>query len=172
MMARACSPARSFRRRVPARPTRRRASRSCRRCSEGRGRSRRRWRPAREIGHVALKRLHRHVVAHQEPVEAQCPPDDFGYHARRERRGPFRIERLETDMAVMPAGRSASSAKGRKSCDSSSARLARTVGSSRWLSVSARPWPGMCFITGSTPPAARPVAAARPSVATISGRSP
>ena len=33
----------------------------------------------------------------------------------------------------------------------------------------ARPWPGMCFITGSTPPAIRPSATARPIAATRLG---
>ena len=39
----------------------------------------------------------------------------------------------------------------------------RRVGSSRCVSAKARPCPGMCFMTGSTPPAIRPSAAARPS---------
>ena len=38
-------------------------------------------------------------------------------------------------------------------------------GSDRWLSALARPWPGTCLITGSTPPASVPSITARPSVA-------
>ncbi len=44
---------------------------------------------------------------------------------------------------------------------SSVARSACTTGSLRWLSALARPWPGMCLSTGSTPPSARPSAIAR-----------
>ena len=47
-----------------------------------------------------------------------------------------------------------------------------TVGSSWWLSAKARPCPGMCLTTGSTPPARRPSAAARPSRATTAGSLP
>ncbi len=35
-----------------------------------------------------------------------------------------------------------------------------------------RPWPGMCFITGSRPPAFRPSAAALPMAETICGSCP
>ena len=56
---------------------------------------------------------------------------------------------------------SASARNGTKSVRSSSARGASTTGSSRWLSARARPWPGMCLITGSTPPVEKPSAAAR-----------
>ena len=41
---------------------------------------------------------------------------------------------------------------GVKSCASSSAIVASTCGTSWWLSTVARPWPGMCLMTGSTPP--------------------
>ena len=61
---------------------------------------------------------------------------------------------------------------GTKSCRSSSARDASTTGRSWWLSAAARPCPGMCLMTGSTPPAISPSAAARPSSATVSGSSP
>ena len=47
-----------------------------------------------------------------------------------------------------------------------------TRGSSRWLSTSARPWPGMCLITGMQPAACSPSATARPSRATSAGSSP
>ena len=57
-----------------------------------------------------------------------------------------------------------------KSCASSSAIVASTCGSSLWLSTVARPWPGMCLITGSRPPARMPSSWAPPSVATASTR--
>ncbi len=60
---------------------------------------------------------------------------------------------------------------GAKSVASSSARDASTTGSSRWLSARARPCPGICFITGATPPAINPSAAARPSTATCARRA-
>ena len=51
------------------------------------------------------------------------------------------------------------------------ARGARPGAATAWLSTVARPWPGMCLITGMTPSAKSPSAAARPSAATGSGRS-
>ena len=41
---------------------------------------------------------------------------------------------------------------GRVYFDLGRARGAWTTGSRSWLSAGARPWPGMCFTTGSTPP--------------------
>ena len=35
-------------------------------------------------------------------------------------------------------------------------RLAVTTGTVRWLSTVAWPWPGICLITGNTPPAEEP----------------
>ena len=59
---------------------------------------------------------------------------------------------VKTTCAVMAAGISASSLKGAKSVAERSACEAVTTGKSRWLSASARPWPGMCLMTGITPP--------------------
>ena len=50
--------------------------------------------------------------------------------------------------------------------------LAVTVGISLCVSHSERPWPGMCLITPTTPPAARPSSVARPSAATRIGSEP
>ena len=47
-----------------------------------------------------------------------------------------------------------------------------TTGRSRWLSLVARPCPGMCLMTGSTPPAMSPRATARPSAITCAGSCP
>ena len=49
--------------------------------------------------------------------------------------------------------------------------LALTTGRAWWLSTSARPWPGMCFITGSTPPSMRPAMWARASAITFQGEA-
>ena len=63
---------------------------------------------------------------------------------------------VKTMCALIAIGRSLSAANGRKSRAASASRLAVTTGSSRWLSTLARPWPGMCLTTGTTPPARRP----------------
>ena len=55
--------------------------------------------------------------------------------------------------AVIPIGMSASALNGAKSVALSSSREALMTGSEAWLSTPARPCPGMCLITGSTPPA-------------------
>ena len=60
---------------------------------------------------------------------------------------------------------------GRKSVRASSALPASTRGCSRWLSHSARPWPGRCLMTGSTPPSRKPVQEIRARLATSSGSS-
>ena len=65
-----------------------------------------------------------------------------------------------TTCAVIPSGRSASGRNAAKSVASSVARSVSTTGSSPWLSAVARPWPGRCLSTGSTPPAISPSATA------------
>ena len=50
----------------------------------------------------------------------------------------------------MPAGRSAFRSNGTKSEAASAVRGASTIGSARWLSAPARPWPGTCFMIGRT----------------------
>ena len=77
-----------------------------------------------------------------------------------------------TICAVMPMGRSASAAKGAKSVAVRSASDAGVKGSAWWLSVRPRPWPGMCFITGRTPPARWAPAKARPLAATCAASVP
>src|ERR1700704_3169321 len=52
----------------------------------------------------------------------------------------------------MAAGKWASLRNGTKSTASSSCRVAVTTGRSKWLSAVARPCPGICLMTGSTPP--------------------
>ncbi len=73
---------------------------------------------------------------------------------------------------VMPMGASARARKGSKSVASSTASGVVTRGVSKWLSAVARPWPGMCLITGATPPASMPSSAARPSAETLAASSP
>src|SRR5580692_3135608 len=79
---------------------------------------------------------------------------------------------LNTTCAVMPSGRPASGRKAAKSLASSVARSVATTGSRLWLSAVARPWPGICLSTGSTPPSARPSAMAPAMAATLPGSVP
>ena len=58
----------------------------------------------------------------------------------------------EHDMRRHRRGQSGKSRNGTKSEASSSSRVAVTTGRSKWLSAMARPCPGMCLMTGSTPP--------------------
>ena len=58
--------------------------------------------------------------------------------------------------AVMARGAWRSAWKGRKSTAASSEGAASMRGRARWLSAVARPWPGTCLMTGSTPPARQP----------------
>src|SRR5262245_57306530 len=71
--------------------------------------------------------------------------------------------------AVIARGAWRSARKGRKSTASSSDRLASMQGSARWLSAPARPWPGTCLMTGSTPPDRQPSITALPRTITVSG---
>ena len=59
---------------------------------------------------------------------------------------------VKTTCAVIPNGKFFSGRNAAKSVASSVARSACTTGSCSWLSAVARPWPGMCLSTGSTPP--------------------
>ena len=52
---------------------------------------------------------------------------------------------LNTTCAVIPRGRPASGRNAAKSVASSVARSVSTIGSARWLSAVARPWPGRCL---------------------------
>jgi hypothetical protein len=79
---------------------------------------------------------------------------------------------VNTTCAVMAAGMSASALNGAKSVAESVACGSVTTGSSRWLSAVARPCPGMCLITGKTPPAMKPCATARASAITCCGSRP
>ena len=67
---------------------------------------------------------------------------------------------VNTTCAVMPSGRAGSGMKAAKSVSSRVLRSVATTGSRAWLSAVARPWPGMCLTTGSTPPACSPAATA------------
>ena len=69
----------------------------------------------------------------------------------------------------MPHGMPAAMAKGAKSMRDNSSCPASTTGRSKWLSTVARPWPGMCLITGATPPAISPAHAAKPNAPTMLG---
>ena len=64
---------------------------------------------------------------------------------------------LNTTCAVMPSGSAASGRNAAKSVVSRVARSTATIGSRSWLSAVARPWPGRCLRTGSTPPSRKPV---------------
>ena len=78
---------------------------------------------------------------------------------------------VNTMCPVIPIGASFSAAKGARSC-SSAAASAVTVGNSKWLSTTARPWPGICLTMPTTPPARSPSTTARPSAATRIGSLP
>ena len=62
-------------------------------------------------------------------------------------------------------------ARNRVRASSSIAGLDRR-GRRRWLSTCARPWPGICLMTGSTPPSSSPAHTARARRATRSGSLP
>src|ERR1051326_472451 len=79
---------------------------------------------------------------------------------------------VKTTWAVIASGTPASRRKARKSVASRLARSASTTGSSRWLSAMARPCPGLCLTTGSTPPSRRPSATAPANTATLSALVP
>ena len=85
--------------------------------------------------------------------------------------GLLSSQAVKTICALMPSGWPASSRKGAMSV-SSSASLAVTIGSSLWLSIVARPCPGMCLRQPTTPPLAMPSSTARPSAATCIGSLP
>src|SRR5262247_1377207 len=79
---------------------------------------------------------------------------------------------VNTTWAVIPSGRWPSGRKAAKSVASSVAPSVVTTGSFSWLSAMARPCPGMCLRTGSTPPAMSPSATAAASTETCSGVVP
>ena len=147
-------------------PPRCRPDRRCRRAPR---RTRRPARPARALGHAARQRLHAEVVAHEQPVEADGAADDLGRSPapRCWPAAPHRWPRRQREPSWRPAGRH-KRGTARSRCAPAPPRGAVTTGSSRWLSLVARPWPGMCLITGSTPPAMWPSATARPSADTCS----
>ena len=74
--------------------------------------------------------------------------------------------------AVIAIGMAFRALNGRKSVTASVSCAVSTTGRERWLSTPARPWPGICLITGSTPPSIRPWAASRPRSMTICASSP
>ena len=128
-------------------------------------------RPLRER---ARQRLHREVVAHHEAVIADMAADRSSRITAWEVvAGLLGIERRVDDVrrhrerhvGKMPERHEILRVRARRAS-------ASTTGRSRWLSAAARPCPGMCLMTGSTPPAISPSAAARPRSATVSGSRP
>ena len=77
-----------------------------------------------------------------------------------------------TTCAVIAAGMLANDLNGTKSLFDSSAYGVATTGRSRWLSAVARPWPGMCLMTGTTPPAINPSATSRAMSMICAGVAP
>ena len=157
------------RRQAPARRRRSRRLRPARRCSEERGRSRRAIAPSarsRRSPESAPMEMSSVIKAPSKPIRSRMM---LTMTALESVAGAPSSTSEKTTCAVMPSGHfGASSRNGAKSCASSSASVASTRGSSLWLSTRARPWPGMCFITGSRPPLIRPSICAPPSVATES----
>ena len=76
---------------------------------------------------------------------------------------------LNTTCAVIAIGNSASGRNAAKSVRFQLVSEASTTGSLKWLSAVARPWPGMCLSTGSTPPCSSPSVTAAAMAATLSG---
>ena len=107
------------------------------------------------------QRLHREIVAHEQPVEADRAAHDHSRSpAAKSWPARSRIDVRVDDMRRHRQRQVRQRPERREVGRLSSARGASTTGSSRWLSRAARPCPGMCLITGSTPPASRPSATA------------
>ncbi|MNV99132.1 hypothetical protein D3C71_1944560 [compost metagenome] len=83
--------------------------------------------------------------------------------------GSIAVKTMCADMAMTS---SFIAMKGRKSLLASSSNVSLTTGRLWWESTKVRPWPGICFITGSMPPDFRPSAIARPIAVTLSGSCP
>ena len=91
---------------------------------------------------------------------------------RRQARRPFGIPRRVDDVGGHPHRRRCAGVRTARGPSRARSALAATTGSSLWLSTSARPWPGICLITPTTPADARPSSTARPSAATCIGSEP
>ena len=112
-----------------------------------------------------VQRLHGEVVRHQKPVKSYLTayhiPNDFGAGGRR----PLWINRLIDHMRGHRDGAGVKAAEGHEIAGAKvPPRWPSPAAASRWLSAPARPWPGICFITGSTPPSIRPSIWALPRV--------
>ena len=134
------------------------------------GGQRARWRARSKS---PLERLHRQVVAHQQAVEADLAADDLARSRVREVVAGRSGSMAAIDHMGGHRHRHVGVAPGtaRNRAPPAPPGAPRPPAALRWLSAWARPWPGMCLITGRTPPAISPSAAARPSAPTSSAVS-
>ena len=144
-----------------------------RRCSAGRGRSRRRARRCvRSPSAPPSARIDRSSEI-STPSKPISPRMTSAITLRDNVAGARRIDRRVDDMGGhRPGHRRPARGTARNRVRASSSRPVSTTRQAWWLSTWARPWPGMCLMTGSTPPASSPSHTARPSRATRAGSLP
>ena len=157
--------------RASARTPRRPPFRYAFRCNEGPGRSRPRAAAAARAPTGPVNAPMDRSSLTSSPSKPIAPRTAVFDHGRGERTRPLGVERgCSKHGPSGPPARRAARERGTKSRARSAASGASTCGSTAWLSLVARPWPGMCLTAGTIPPACKPSATARPSLVTIADR--
>ena len=109
------------------------------------------------LAEAARKRLHRQIVAEQQAVEADEAANDLPITRSGERvagrSGSIALDRRHA-RSWPPAGRRWR-ANGAKSLRSSSIERRVDDRQCEMAVGPARPWPGICFMTGRTPPSSK-----------------